>query len=80
LGVLSWIIIGLLAGWFATRLLGGSGGILHHLAIGLVGGVIGGILFTKLSPAAMPTFVGSLISATVGAVILLLVWRAIRRS
>jgi uncharacterized membrane protein YeaQ/YmgE (transglycosylase-associated protein family) len=79
LGVLSWIIIGLLAGWFATRILGGAGGILHNLAVGLVGGLIGGVLFTKLSPAAMPTLLGSMISATVGAIILLLVWRAIRR-
>ncbi len=79
MGVLSWIVIGLLAGWIATRILGGSGGILHHLAIGLVGGVVGGLLFTNLSPAAMPTFIGSLLSATAGAVILLLIWRAIRR-
>ena len=80
MGVLSWIIIGLIAGWLATRILGGRGSLLHHLAIGLIGAIVGGTLFTKLSVAVRPDFFGSLITATIGAIIFLLIWRAIRRA
>jgi len=79
-GVFSWIVIGLIAGWLATRILGGRGGLLHHLAVGLIGSIVGGVLFTRLSVAAAPDFFGSLITATVGAIVFLLIWRAIRRA
>ena len=80
MGVLSWVIIGLIAGWLATRILGGRGSLLHHLAIGLIGAIVGGVLFTKLSVAVRPDFFGSLITATIGAITFLLIWRAIRRA
>ena len=80
MGVISWIVIGLIAGWLANRIVGGRGGILHNLAVGLVGAIVGGVLFTKLSLAVEPDFFGSLITATVGAVIFLVIWRAIRRA
>ncbi len=80
MGIISWIVIGLIAGWLAHRILGGRGGILNNLAVGLVGAIVGGVLFTKLSVAVAPDFFGSLITAVVGALIFLLVWRAIRRA
>ena len=48
MGILAWIIIGLVAGWLATMLLGGRGGLFHNLAVGLVGAIVGGFLFEKL--------------------------------
>jgi uncharacterized membrane protein YeaQ/YmgE (transglycosylase-associated protein family) len=80
MGVIVWIIIGLIAGWLATQILGGrGGGLLHNLAVGLIGAIIGGLIFSSL--AIVPTgLVGALVSATVGAVIFLLIWRAIRRA
>lgn len=39
MGVIAWIIIGLLAGWLATQILGGRGGLLYNLAVGLVGAI-----------------------------------------
>ncbi|HZT27470.1 MAG TPA: GlsB/YeaQ/YmgE family stress response membrane protein [Pseudolabrys sp.] len=78
MGVLLWIIIGLIAGWLATQILGGKSSLLHNLAVGLVGAIIGGVIFDSLH--IMPTgFVGALVSATVGAIVFLLIWRAIRR-
>ncbi len=78
MGVFYWIIIGLVAGWLATMLLGGAGGLLHNLAVGLVGAIVGGFLFEKLNLHVMPDFWGNLITATIGAVVFLLIWRAIR--
>jgi uncharacterized membrane protein YeaQ/YmgE (transglycosylase-associated protein family) len=63
----------------ATQILGGRGGC-YNLAVGLVGAIVGGILFDQLSLAVKPGFLGGLISATVGAIVFLLIWRAIRRA
>jgi uncharacterized membrane protein YeaQ/YmgE (transglycosylase-associated protein family) len=79
-GIFLWIIIGLIAGWLATQILGGRGGLFYNLAIGLIGAIVGGFLFEKLNLHVMPDFWGNLITATIGAVIFLLIWRAIRRA
>jgi len=80
MGIIIWIVIGLIAGWLATLILGGRGGLLHNLAVGLVGAIVGGFIFQKLGIHPMPGFGGDLITATAGAVIFLLIWRAIRRA
>jgi uncharacterized membrane protein YeaQ/YmgE (transglycosylase-associated protein family) len=80
MGVIAWIVIGLIAGWLASVILGGrGGGLLHNLAVGLVGAIIGGLIFSSM--AIVPTgFLGALVSATIGALVILLIWRAIRRA
>jgi uncharacterized membrane protein YeaQ/YmgE (transglycosylase-associated protein family) len=78
MGIIAWIFIGLIAGWLATQILGGRGGLLHNLAVGLVGAIVGGFLFEKLNLHVMPDFWGNLITATIGAIIFLWIWRAIR--
>jgi uncharacterized membrane protein YeaQ/YmgE (transglycosylase-associated protein family) len=81
MGVLAWIVIGLLAGWLANQILSGrGGGLLHNLAVGLVGAIVGGLIFGALHIVPEPDFIGQLISATIGAIVFLLVWRAIRRA
>ena len=42
MGIILWIIVGLLAGWLANVILGGRGGLLYKLAVGLVGAIVGG--------------------------------------
>ncbi|HEY0224779.1 MAG TPA: GlsB/YeaQ/YmgE family stress response membrane protein [Pseudolabrys sp.] len=78
MGVIAWIFIGLIAGWLATQLLGTRGGLFRNLAVGLIGAIVGGFLFEKLHLEVMPDFWGNLITATIGAVVFLLIWRAIR--
>ena len=80
MGIISWIIIGLIAGWLAHTILGGRGGIFGNIAVGLVGAIFGGFLFEKLNLQVMPDFWGNLITATIGAIVFLLIWRAIRRA
>ena len=80
MGIIAWIFIGLIAGWLAHVILGGRGGIFGNLAVGLVGAIIGGFLFEKLNLHVMPDFWGNLITATIGAIVFLLIWRAIRRA
>ena len=79
MSIILWIIIGLVAGWLANLILGGGGGgLLYKLAVGLIGAIVGGFLFDKLNLHVVPDFWGNLITATIGAVVFLLIWRAIR--
>jgi uncharacterized membrane protein YeaQ/YmgE (transglycosylase-associated protein family) len=78
MGIFAWILIGLVAGWLAKEILGGPGGLFHNLAVGLIGAMVGGFLFDKLNLHVMPDFWGNLITATIGAIIFLAIWRAIR--
>jgi uncharacterized membrane protein YeaQ/YmgE (transglycosylase-associated protein family) len=80
MGIIAWIIVGLIAGWLAHTILGGRGGIFGNIAVGLIGAIFGGFLFEKLNLHVMPDFWGNLITATIGAVLFLLIWRAIRRA
>jgi uncharacterized membrane protein YeaQ/YmgE (transglycosylase-associated protein family) len=70
-----YILIGLVAGFVASVLTRGSGyGILINLVVGIVGGVLGGWIFGLLGINVNPgSIVGNLITATVGAIVLLLI-------
>jgi uncharacterized membrane protein YeaQ/YmgE (transglycosylase-associated protein family) len=73
------IIIGILAGFIAGKIVRGHGmGTLMDLLIGIVGSVLGGWIFTLLGLAAYG-LIGQLVMATVGAVVLLLIVRAIKK-
>ena len=74
-GFISWIVIGLLAGWIAGHLTRGRGfGCVVDVILGLIGAVIGGWIFTRLGIATLG-FWGSLAAATVGAVLLVAIAR-----
>ncbi len=73
--LLGWIIIGLIAGWLAGKVTRGVGfGCLADVALGLVGALLGGWLFTRLGFFG-GGFLFSLAAATVGAVLLVAVAR-----
>jgi uncharacterized membrane protein YeaQ/YmgE (transglycosylase-associated protein family) len=80
MGVITWIVIGLVAGWLAAKITDSPRGLLRNLAVGLIGSLVGGFLARKLGIPVVPDFWGELITAIVGAVIFLLVWQAIRRA
>lgn len=78
MSVFMFLIIGLCSGWIATRISKTPSSMLQNLIIGMIGASIGGFLF---SAAGVITsgFTGSLISATLGSLVLLLVIRSINR-
>ena len=74
------ILIGILAGFIASKIVSGSGkGILINLIVGIVGSILGGWIFTLLGLSAYG-LIGQLVMAIVGAVVLLLIVRAIKRA
>lgn len=65
------LLIGLVAGWLAGQIVKGRGfGPLWDIVIGIIGAVLGGWLF-GLFGLASGSLIGSLVTATVGAVVLL---------
>lgn len=69
---IGWIIVGGIAGWLAGKLMKGGGfGVVVNVLLGIVGSVIGGWLFGVLGISVGSGFIGSLASATVGAIVLL---------
>ena len=80
MGVLAWIVIGLIAGWLAAKITNAPRGLIRNLIVGLIGSLLGGFLFGKLNIHVVPDFWGELVTATIGAIIFLLIWQAIRRA
>jgi uncharacterized membrane protein YeaQ/YmgE (transglycosylase-associated protein family) len=78
--IVTWLIVGLIAGLLASFAIGGVGyGILGDIVVGIVGAVIGGWLFDRLDIATpWGGMAGVIFVAFVGAVVLLLVLRAVR--
>lgn len=74
------IIIGLVAGWVANRVVGARRGFtpLELLIVGLTGSVIGGTLFSVLLGEGFDLRPGGFIGASIGAVLLLAVYGPIR--
>jgi uncharacterized membrane protein YeaQ/YmgE (transglycosylase-associated protein family) len=78
-GLITFLVIGLLAGWLAGKIMKGPGyGLIGDLIVGVIGAFLGSWLFGMLGIAAWG-FLGSLVTATVGAVVLLWLIRFFRK-
>jgi uncharacterized membrane protein YeaQ/YmgE (transglycosylase-associated protein family) len=76
-GIISWIVIGLIAGWLAgVAMKGGGYGIIGDILVGLLGALIGGFLFGLLVEGDTG-FWGSMVVAFLGACILIAILRAV---
>ena len=82
MGLLSWIVVGAIAGWLAGKLVKGEGfGCLGNIIVGVVGGLLGGFLASVLFnvPDAVNGFnLTSIIVAFLGAVLVVVVIRLLR--
>jgi uncharacterized membrane protein YeaQ/YmgE (transglycosylase-associated protein family) len=82
MGLLSWIVVGGIAGWLAGNLVKGRGfGCLGNIIVGVIGGLVGGFLASQLFnlPDAVNGFnLGSVVVAFLGAVVVIVVIRLLR--
>jgi uncharacterized membrane protein YeaQ/YmgE (transglycosylase-associated protein family) len=77
---LLWIAIGLIAGWLASAVVGGGYGVVGDIVVGVVGAFLGGFLFRAFHVATpFGGIAGTIFIAFVGAVVLLLLLRAVHR-
>ena len=74
-GIVSWVIIGWIAGALASLVVGGGGGLIGWLIAGLIGAVVGGLLAQRFNirPKLGNPFFEQVIVAFVGAIIVLLI-------
>lgn len=83
MGIISWIIIGALAGWIASMIAGTNAqmGALANIFVGIIGAFIGGLLFNLLGGEGFTGFnFWSLFVAIFGSVILLVLVKAFSKS
>jgi len=74
------LIVGAIAGWLAGKIVRGFGfGLIWNIVIGIIGAFVGVWLLTKLGIVPFSGFVGSIVNATIGAVVLLFIVGLIRR-
>jgi uncharacterized membrane protein YeaQ/YmgE (transglycosylase-associated protein family) len=79
MGLIYWIVVGLIAGWLAGQVMKGGGyGTVVDIILGMVGGIVGGWVFGMLGIWPAGGIIGSIIVAFVGAVILVAITRALK--
>jgi uncharacterized membrane protein YeaQ/YmgE (transglycosylase-associated protein family) len=75
MGILSWIVVGLIAGWLAGKVMSGGGyGLIGDIIVGVVGGLLGGWIattFLHISAGMSGINLESILVAFLGAVVLL---------
>jgi len=80
-GLLYWIIVGLIAGFLAGKVMKGGGyGVLMDIVLGMLGAIVGGSLFGLLGISAGGGLIGGILVAFIGAVILIWLSRMLRKA
>ena len=75
------VLIGLVAGWLAGKLMKGGGfGVVGDIVVGVLGALLGGVLFSLLGVSAGAGLIGAIIVATIGAIVLIFLVRLIKRA
>jgi uncharacterized membrane protein YeaQ/YmgE (transglycosylase-associated protein family) len=79
--LLLWVVIGLIAGWLASAVVGGGFGLIGDIVVGIVGAFLGGFVFRALHIGTpFRGLPGTIFVAFIGAILLLLILRLIRRA
>ena len=79
--IIGWIVLGAIAGWLAGLLVRGDEGlgVIGHMVLGIVGAFVGGFLASALlgrNPVDGPLDLGPIVTATIGAVIVVVLVNA----
>ncbi|MBV8493524.1 MAG: GlsB/YeaQ/YmgE family stress response membrane protein [Alphaproteobacteria bacterium] len=81
MSILGWIVLGLIAGFIASKIVESSGqGFFLNILLGIVGGMVGGYLFEYFGGVGITGFnLWSMFVAVIGAIVVLVVYHLIRR-
>ncbi len=82
MGFVAWIVVGAIAGFIASQLMGSSEGLLMMIGLGIVGAIVGGFVATSLLKMGSVDGINveSIVIATLGAVGVIFVARSLKRS
>lgn len=80
-GIIMWLVIGALAGWIASKIMGTDArqGALANIVVGVIGAVVGGFLTGLFfgDSRADNGLIASTLVALLGAVVVLAIWKAV---
>ncbi|MGA2514261.1 MAG: GlsB/YeaQ/YmgE family stress response membrane protein [Candidatus Limnocylindrales bacterium] len=81
MGIISWIVLGAIAGFLANMVVGGREGLIGTIILGIVGAILGGYIAASIFHKGDVTGVNveSIVIAALGAIVVLFVWRAFTR-
>ena len=79
MGIIAWIILGLIAGFIGSKIVNRTGqGFFLDIALGVVGAIVGGFIFSLFGSTGVTGLnIWSLIVAVIGAIIVLVAYRAV---
>ena len=79
MGIISWIVLGAIAGWITNLIMGGKEGVIGTILLGIVGAIVGGWLAGTVLKVADVTGLNieSIVVAVIGAVIVVAIYRAV---
>ena len=79
LGIIGWIVLGLIAGFIASKIVNNSGeGVMVDIILGIVGALVGGFIFNFFGASGVSGFnIYSLIVAVIGAIVVLMIYHAV---
>jgi len=79
MGILAWIVLGLIAGFIASKIVNHTGsGIIMDIVLGIVGALVGGFVFSLFGAVGVTGFnIYSMLVAIVGAVVVLWIYHAV---
>ena len=69
--IVVWLVVGVIAGWLASKIMRSRRGIIEYGLLGIVGAIVGGFLFSVLDIGGATNILGQVVIATVGAVLVL---------
>jgi len=79
-GIIWWVVVGLIAGWAAGRIMKGGGyGVVADILLGIVGGIVGGWIVGLLGGSS-GGFISSILVAILGAVFLIWITRLVKKA
>ncbi len=79
MSIIGWLVLGLIAGFVASKIINKSGeGLILNIVLGVVGAIVGGYLFTLLGAAPVTGFnLYSMFVAIIGAIVVLIIYHAV---
>ena len=82
MSIFAWIILGLVAGYIGSKIVNKRGeGLIRDIILGILGAIVGGWLFRTLGASGVTGLnIYSLVVAVIGAIVVLLVYHAVRRA
>ena len=82
MSIIGWLVLGLIAGFIASKIYAGSGqGVIMDIVLGVVGAFVGGFLFNTFGGAGVTGFnLYSMVVAIIGAVVVLWIYHAVTGS